>query len=52
MKSLDIGCRHRIQTLKEASAKGPQPQLTKSWAVTEQVLDSLQFLLIAIYPAI
>ena len=35
-----------IQTLKEATDKG-QPQLTNGWVITEEVLDSLQFLLIA-----
>ena len=30
----------------------PQPQLTKSWAVPEEVLDSLKLLLIATYPTI
>ena len=37
----------QIQTPKEVPAKGPQPQPTKGWAVTEEVLDSLQLLLIA-----
>ena len=50
MEILDVSSRHRIQTLKEAPAKGPQP--TKSWAVTVEVLDSFQLLLIATYPAI
>ena len=49
MKSLSVGSRHRIQTLKEGSAKDPQP--TKGWTVTE-VFDSLQLLLIATCPAI
>ena len=52
MKGLDIGSRHIIQTLKEASAKSPQPQLSKCWTVTENLLDSLQLLLITIYLAI
>ena len=39
VKTLDIGSLHRIQTLKEAPAKGPQ--LTKGWAVIEEMLDSL-----------
>ena len=50
MESLNVGFRHRIQTLKKTSDKGPQ--LTKGWAVTEMVLDNLQLLLIATYPAI
>ena len=40
--SLDVGSRHRIQTLKETPAKIQQPQLTKPWAVAEEVFDSLQ----------
>ena len=50
--NLDVGSPHKIQTLKEDTAKDPQPQLTKGWAVTGEVLESLQLLLIAIYPAI
>ena len=46
MKSLDIGSRHRIQILKEAPAKGLQPQSAKGRTVTEEVFDSLQLLLI------
>ena len=34
------------------SRQGPQPQFTKGWAVTEELLGSLQLLLIATYPAI
>ena len=41
-----------FKTLKETSVKGLQPQPTQSWAVREQVLDSLQLLLIATYDAI
>ena len=41
-----------ISALEEASAKGPQPQLTKGWEVKEELLNSLQLLLIATYPAI
>ena len=52
LESLNISSRYRIQSLKEAPTKGLQPQLTKGWAVTEKLLDSLQLLLIAIYPAI
>ena len=44
--------RHTIQTIKEAPAKCPQHQLTKGWAVIEEVLNSLQLLLIATYSAI
>ena len=47
MESLYIGVRYRIQTLKEAFVKCSQPQLTKGWAVTIEVLDSVQILLIA-----
>ena len=81
MESLDVVSRHRIQTLKEATAKGPPP--VKGWVVQrrrsttsdrkitrkngwdlkqilrvlnllrpEEVLDSLQLLLSATYPAI
>ena len=52
MDSLDVSSRQKIQTLKEASAKGLQPQPTKGWAVTEEVFDSLQLLLITRYRAI
>ena len=52
MKTLYAGSRHRIQTLKEAPAKGLQPQPTKGWAVTEEVLDNVQHLLTATHPAI
>ena len=41
VESFDIDSRYRIQTLKEAPVKGPQTQLTKSWAVTEEVLECL-----------
>ena len=51
-QSLNNDSRYRIQTSKEALSKGTQPQLIKGWAVTEEVLDSLQLLLIATYPAI
>ena len=50
VKSLDVGSRHKFQSLKEAPAKGPQP--TKDWAVTEEEIDSFQLLLIATYPTI
>ena len=40
-----------IKSLKEVPAKGPPPQLAKGWAVTEEVLETLQ-LLIVTYPAI
>ena len=43
---------HRSQIRNEPSAKGPQLQLTKGWAVTEKMLDSLQLLRIETYPAI
>ena len=52
LMNLWIGYRHRIQTLKEAPAKGPQAQLTKGWTATEDVLDSFELLLIATYPSI
>ena len=48
MSALDIECK----PLKKVPAKGPQPQVTKGWAATEEVLDSFQLLLIATYPAI
>ena len=40
-ESLYVGCRHRIQILKEFPANYPQPHFTEGWAVTEEVLDSL-----------
>ena len=42
---LDVGSRHRIQILKETADKGPQPQFTKDWEVTEEVLENLQLFL-------
>ena len=50
MESLYIGSRHSFQNLKEENAKGLQPQPSKGWTVTEEVIDSLQLLLIATYP--
>ena len=52
MESFDVGSLHRIQILKKATTKGPQPKFTKDWAVTEEVINSLQLLLIATYDAI
>ena len=50
MGSLDVGSRYRIQTLKKAT--GPKPERAYSWAVADEVRDSLQLLLIATYPTI
>ena len=46
VESLDVASRNRIQTLKEAPANGSQ--FTIGWEVTEEVLESLQIILIAI----
>ena len=46
MESLDVGYWHGIQKFKEVPAKGPQ--LTKGWAVTEKVIDSIQVFLILV----
>ena len=52
MKKLHVDCRHRIETLKEATAKSLQSQSTKDWTVTEEEFDGLQLLLIATFPAV
>ena len=51
MESLDVGSRHRIQTLKETLVKDPHSQPTKGCSVTEKMFDSLQLLLIGTYAA-
>ena len=52
VESIDIGCRHSTENLKNKTAKkDPQSDLTKGWAVAEEVLDCPQLLLIATYPA-
>ena len=48
MSALDA----KFKPSKKPPANGSQFQLTKGWADTEEVLDCLQFLLIAITPEI
>ena len=43
MKSLHVGSRHKIQTLKEAPAKGLQPQSTKGWIDTEEAFGNRRY---------
>ena len=41
-----------LDTKFKSSKRASQPQFTKGWAVTEEMIASLQLLLIATYPAI
>ena len=52
MEALDVGSRHRIQTLQETYGKDPQPHLSKVWVITEEAFDRFQLLLIATYAAV
>ena len=52
MESRNVSSRDRIQTFEEDPAQDSKPESTKSKTIAVEVFDSLQLLVVAIYPAV